>query len=98
MDGRTERRAVTMRARNIKPGFFSNDLLPECEPLARLLFIGLWCMADKLPFNYSDSVPNCTSMRTPRASMTLHICSNIGELMLCSCNDLFKACASATVF
>jgi len=47
MDGRTERRAVTMRARNIKPGFFSNDLLPECEPLARLLFIGLWCMADK---------------------------------------------------
>ncbi|MFN7611226.1 MAG: hypothetical protein ACK5QX_09890 [bacterium] len=36
-----------MRARNIKPGFFSNDLLPECEPLARLLFIGLWCMADK---------------------------------------------------
>ena len=36
-----------MRARNIKPGFFSNEQLPDCEPLARLLFIGLWCMADK---------------------------------------------------
>lgn len=36
-----------MRARNIKPGFFSNDRLPECEPFARLLFIGLWCMADR---------------------------------------------------
>jgi len=36
-----------MRARNIKPGFFKNDLLAECDPLARLLFQGLWCMADR---------------------------------------------------
>jgi hypothetical protein len=36
-----------MRARNLKPGFFKNDLLAECEPLARLLFQGLWCMADR---------------------------------------------------
>lgn len=36
-----------MRARNIKPGFFKNEQLPDCDPLARLLFIGLWCMADK---------------------------------------------------
>lgn len=35
------------RARNIKPGFFSNDALAECEPLARILFAGLWCIADK---------------------------------------------------
>lgn len=35
------------RARNIKPGFFSNDLLAECEPLARLLFAGLWTIADR---------------------------------------------------
>lgn len=35
------------RARNIKPGFFTNDLLAECQPLARLLFQGLWCHADR---------------------------------------------------
>lgn len=35
------------RARNIKPGFFSNDDLADCQPLARLLFIGLWCIADR---------------------------------------------------
>lgn len=36
-----------MRARNIKPGFFSNDQLAECTALARLLYIGLWCCADR---------------------------------------------------
>ncbi len=36
-----------MRARNIKPGFFKNDVLGEVEPLARVLFIGLWCLADR---------------------------------------------------
>jgi hypothetical protein len=36
-----------MRSRNIKPGFFTNDALAECDPLARLLYIGLWCYADK---------------------------------------------------
>ena len=35
------------RSRNIKPGFFKNDLLAECDPLARLLFAGLWCEADR---------------------------------------------------
>ena len=35
------------RARNIKPGFFKNDQLAECSPLARLLFAGLWCEADR---------------------------------------------------
>lgn len=35
------------RARNIKPGFFTNDVLAECEPLARLLFAGLWTIADR---------------------------------------------------
>ena len=36
-----------MRARNLKPGFFKNDALAECDPLARILFEGLWCMADR---------------------------------------------------
>lgn len=34
------------RARNIKPGFFQDDKLGEISPLARLLFIGLWTIAD----------------------------------------------------
>ena len=35
------------RSRNIKPGFFTNDELAECSPYARLLFAGLWTIADK---------------------------------------------------
>lgn len=35
------------RARNIKPSFFINEDLIELEPLTRLLFIGLWCLADR---------------------------------------------------
>ena len=35
------------RTRSIKPGFFTNDLLGECAPLARLLFAGMWCQADR---------------------------------------------------
>jgi len=33
--------------RYLKPGFFSNELLAECEPLARILFEGLWLIADR---------------------------------------------------
>jgi hypothetical protein len=36
-----------MRARNIKPSFFKNPDLGECSPEARLVFVGLWCMADR---------------------------------------------------
>ena len=35
------------RTRSLKPSFFSNDLLAECEPMARLLFAGLWTIADR---------------------------------------------------
>lgn len=35
------------RARNIKPGFFLNDELAKLDPLTRLLFAGLWCIADR---------------------------------------------------
>lgn len=35
------------RARNIKPGFFKNELLAELPPLTRILFVGLWCIADR---------------------------------------------------
>ncbi len=36
-----------MRARNIKPGFFTNEDLGEVSIPARFLFSGLWCMADR---------------------------------------------------
>lgn len=35
------------RARNIKPSFFKNEDLAECPALARLLFAGLWVIADR---------------------------------------------------
>jgi hypothetical protein len=36
-----------MRARNLKPGFFKNEELSELPPYARLLFAGLWLLADR---------------------------------------------------
>jgi hypothetical protein len=35
-----------MRARNLKPGFFSDERVTNCCFSARLLFQGLWCLAD----------------------------------------------------
>jgi len=35
-----------VRIRTIKPAFFMNDEMASLDPLARLLFIGLLCMAD----------------------------------------------------
>lgn len=35
------------RMRYIKPGFFTNDELGDLNPLARILFAGLWCHADR---------------------------------------------------
>ena len=35
------------RARNIKPGFFKNEFLADMPCEARLLFIGLWTLADR---------------------------------------------------
>lgn len=35
------------RTRVVKPSFFKNEVLAELDPLARLLFIGLWTAADR---------------------------------------------------
>ncbi len=35
------------RIRTIKPEFFLDDDLAKLHPLTRLLFIGLWCIADR---------------------------------------------------
>ena len=42
-----EERVNDMRARNIKPGFYKNEELAGCSLPARLLFPGLWMMADR---------------------------------------------------
>lgn len=36
-----------MRARNIKPALFKNELLGVADPLLTILFQGLWCLADR---------------------------------------------------
>lgn len=36
------------RARNIKPSFFTNELLGTEDPMVSLTFLGLWCLADKV--------------------------------------------------
>ena len=36
-----------MRSRVLKPDFFTNEELAHCEPLARILYAGLWCFSDK---------------------------------------------------
>lgn len=36
------------RARNIKPAFFTNELLGTEDPMISLTFAGLWCLADKV--------------------------------------------------
>jgi hypothetical protein len=35
------------RTRNLKPGFFKNEQLANCDPIGRILFAGLWCWADR---------------------------------------------------
>jgi len=36
-----------VRSRNIKPGFWENEILGLASDTTRLLFIGLWCLADR---------------------------------------------------
>lgn len=40
-------RGGDVRARNVKPSFFQNEQLAELPFEARLLFVGLWCLADR---------------------------------------------------
>jgi|SRR6267154_263408 len=35
------------RARNIKPSLFMNEILGEADPLLTILFMSLWCLADR---------------------------------------------------
>lgn len=79
-----------MRARNIKPGFFENEELSSLDPYARLLFIGLWMIADRdgrfewrpkrikaLVFPYDDIDITCHLMSLH--AMTLILQYNVDE-------------------
>ena len=35
------------RARNIKPSFFTNEILGQLDPIIGMTFLGLWCLADR---------------------------------------------------
>jgi hypothetical protein len=35
-----------MKIRSVRPEFFSDPVMAELEPMARLLYIGMWCIAD----------------------------------------------------
>lgn len=35
------------RARNIKPSFFTNEILGQLDPIIGMTFVGLWCLADR---------------------------------------------------
>lgn len=81
-----------MRSRNIKPGFFKNDLLAECDPLARILFAGLWCFADRegrfdwrprriqaeiLPYDHGADIDSLLSELEQRGFIQSYVVDNI---------------------
>jgi hypothetical protein len=82
-----------VRARNLRPDFFSNDRLGQCTPLARLLYLSLSCQADKsgrledrplqirargLPFDNCD----CDAMLTELAAAGLIVRYDVNGLKL----------------
>jgi hypothetical protein len=65
-----------MRARNLKPSVFKNDLLAPADPLYTLIFEGLWCMADRegrledKPVKIHIEVNPCRPFETTERSLT----------------------------
>jgi hypothetical protein len=62
------------RTRSIKPAFFKNEFLAECEPMARLLFIGLWTLADR------DGRLECRPLRIKAELFPYDNCDILGLL------------------
>jgi len=52
---------MAVRIRHIKPEFFKHEGLAEIDPLARLLFEGLWCMPVRSSWRVSGPCPPETS-------------------------------------
>jgi hypothetical protein len=59
-----------MRARNLKPGFFRNELLGTAEPLISILFAGLWCVADREGRLEDKPLRLCAELFAYRRSVT----------------------------
>lgn len=90
-----------MRARNIKPGFFKNDLLAELSPMERLFFIGLWCYADregrfevrekrlKAEIAPYDDLDPATALENLQAKGFVHLYTH-GDTMLCQITKFGK--------
>lgn len=79
-----------MRSRNIKPGFFINEQLSEVDFQTRLLFIGLWCYADRegrfqwIPKRIKVAIFPYDNLDTPAIETML---CNLMSLHLITCFD-----------
>lgn len=82
-----------MRARNIKPGFFKNEDLGDLKYEERILFIGLWCLADREGFFEKrpkkiavEIFPYDRSIDEERINKML---DNLMSKHLITCNDVY---------
>lgn len=76
-----------MRARNIKPGFFLNCDLSEVDFASRLLFIGLWCYADR-EGRFEWKPKQIKASIFPYDNVNIEkLLSNLMSLHVIACND-----------
>lgn len=76
-----------MRARNIKPGFFLNCELAELDFASRLLFIGLWCYADREGrFEWKPKQIKATIFPYDNVNIEKLLC-NLMSLHFITCHD-----------
>jgi hypothetical protein len=70
-----------MRARNVKPGLFANEILGEADPLITILFVGLWCAADREGRLEDRPLKLCGQLFPYRRSVTdVHVNEMLGWL------------------
>ena len=79
-----------MRARNIKPGFFINEDLLKLKYEERILFVGLWCLADREGF--FEKRPKQIKLQIfpndNKVNIEKMLC-NLMSLHLITCDDRF---------
>jgi hypothetical protein len=63
------------RARNIKPGFFKNEDLADLDHQTRLLFIGLWTIADR-DGRFENRPRKIKAELFPYESVDVEVCIN----------------------
>lgn len=79
------------RIRSIKPEFFSSEQVAECSPIARLLFIGMWCFCDD--GGVHPASPKALKMRVfPGDDLTAdNVSTLVGELLKIGLLEAFEA-------